>query len=164
MRFRIMSCALVLVCMIAVVALAGEKDAAVVTAGAAIGNSPMVSLDHVMKYPEKYLGKTVVVTGVAAEVCQKKGCWLRLTGEDAEKSIRMTFKDYGFFVPMDAGGMTIRAEGVFEVSTLDKEHAEHLGAEGAKVKLNADGTATELGFVANGVELRQPKKKKATTG
>ena len=113
-----------------------------------------------MKDPDKYVGKTVIITGVAAEVCQKKGCWMQVLPDGAENGIRMTFKDYGFFVPKDAAGMLIRAEGVFEIKVLSKDDADHLVGEGAKIKLNEDGTANEFGFVASGVELRAADEKK----
>ena len=35
------------------------------------------------------------------EVCQMKGCWMTL---ESDQKVRVTFKDYGFFVPKDAGG------------------------------------------------------------
>lgn len=137
--------------------MAGEK-AEVIKRGAALGKSPEVSLAKVLKEPVKYVGKTVIVTGVAAEICQKKGCWMQVAHKGTEPGVRMTFKDYGFFMPKDAAGMNVRAEGVFEMKVLDKEDAEHLVAEGAKIKLNEDGTANELAFVASGVELSGEKK------
>jgi hypothetical protein len=138
----------------------GRKDD-VVVCGAAIGAVPEVPLAHAIAYPGKYVGKTVIVTGLAEEVCQQKGCWMQVVPEAGQKGIRMTFKDYGFFVPKDAGGMTVRAEGTFVVSVLDKATADHLVAEGASLTLNPDGTADEIGFVANGVELRKTAEKKA---
>lgn len=154
----LLACALVLVI---VPAYAGEeksgKDEAV-TCGADIGESPEVSLAEVIKAPDEYLGKTVTVTGIAAEICQKKGCWMQVVPKDGEPGLRMTFKDYGFFVPMDGAGMLVRAEGVFEMKTLDKDHVDHLLAEGARIAVNEDGTADELGFVASGVVMSGEKK------
>ncbi|PWG74645.1 hypothetical protein DF186_16810, partial [Enterococcus hirae] len=66
-----MTIALIL-CLLAAAALAGTDDEAVITRGEAIGDAPMVSLEHGMKYPDKYVGKTVIVAGTAAEVCQQK--------------------------------------------------------------------------------------------
>ena len=69
--------------------------------------------------------------------------------------MRVTFKDYGFFVPTDSKGMQARAQGVTKVRTLSKEEADHLEGEGAKLNRNADGTANEVTFIASGVELRR---------
>ena len=70
--------------------------------------------------------------------------------------VRVTFKDYGFFIPLDSKGMKARAEGVTTIKTLSKKEADHLEGEGAKLNRNADGTANEVSFVASGVELRKP--------
>lgn len=126
--------------------------------GEALGESPALSLAEAMKSAEKFLGKSVVVEGVVDAVCQKKGCWMELIPQPGEASVRVTFKDYGFFVPMDCKGMLVRAEGVFEMKKLSKEDADHMVAEGASLERNEDGTANELAFVATGVELREAKK------
>jgi hypothetical protein len=41
------------------------------------------------------------------------------------------------------------------VNTLSKEDVEHLVGEGAQIDVNPDGTATEVSFVADGVELEK---------
>lgn len=74
--------------------------------------------------------------------------------EEDAPGARITFKDYGFFVPMDCAGATARVEGVLEVTTMSKEHVEHMEAEGATVdEKAADGSAREVRLVASGVEL-----------
>jgi hypothetical protein len=49
--------------------------------------------------------------------------------------------------------MKARAEGVTVIKELSKAEADHLESEGAKIARKADGTAIEVSFVANGVEL-----------
>ncbi len=51
------------------------------------------------------------ISGVLYEVCAEKGCWSKLQTEDG-RIVRITFKDYGFFLPTDAAGRQIVAEGV----------------------------------------------------
>ena len=46
------------------------------------------------------------VTGIVEDVCQAKGCWMKVTTENG-KSMRVTFKDYGFFVPKDITGKKV---------------------------------------------------------
>ena len=42
--------------------------------------------------------------------CEKKGCWMELAGaEGIGPGMRVTFKDYGFFVPKDSRGRWARA-------------------------------------------------------
>lgn len=131
---------------------AGEK----ITRGAALGKSSAkkVSLDKVMKDPQKYAGKTVAVEGVIVRSCKKEGCWMELAANEKAKPVRVTFGDHAFFIPLNAAGLSAKAEGVFEVKVLSKEKVDHMvNDDGAKIERNADGTANEVTFVATGVEL-----------
>ncbi len=70
------------------------------------------------------------VSGIVEDVCQAAGCWMKLTTENG-KTMRVTFKDYGFFVPKDIAGKKITMEGVArktETSVADLKHfAEDAG-------------------------------------
>ncbi len=148
MKKSIITCVLLLV---ATVAFASED---VVKRGAAISpDAKPVSLAKVLENPDAYTKDAVVVDGVIAASCTRKGCWMQLAPSEGGDSVRVTFKDYGFFIPLEAKGMKARAEGVTVVKTLTKADADHLEEEGAKLKRNEDGTATEISFIANGVEL-----------
>lgn len=127
----------------------------VITRGAALTkDAKSVSIATVLENPDAYTKDAVVVEGVIAANCTRKGCWMQLApAADAKESVRVTFKDYGFFIPLDAKGMKARAEGVAVVKTLSKAEADHLEEEGAKLTRKADGSALEVSFVANGVEL-----------
>ena len=113
-----------------------------------------VALSDVLARPEQYSQAPVVTEGIVEAVCQNKGCWMQLTSETGKAGMRVTFKDYGFFVPKDSKSMTARIEGVVKVKALSKEEADHLAEEGAKITRKEDGTAVETSFVASGVELR----------
>ena len=122
--------------------------------GAPLSNATPTPLATVLASPDKYQKDAVLVEGVIENVCEMKGCWMQIAPEAGKAGIRVTFRDYGFFVPTDSKGMKARAEGVVEVKTLTKAQADHLEHEdGAKLTRNADGTAREVAFVANGVEL-----------
>lgn len=126
--------------------------------GNKIGNkSAVVSLEDIIKNPEKYENKKIIIEGTVNNVCQKKGCWMEVLAEKDHPGVRVTFKDYGFFVPKDVAGYKVRAEGKIKLSTLSKETADHYEEEGAQVIRNEDGTAREIGFVAYGVELYKQK-------
>jgi hypothetical protein len=141
-----------------VLILAGAlEESEVIKRGAEIGDSPLVAVRDVLEDFERFSDETVVVEGEIGEVCRMKGCWMALVPDGAAARIRVTFKDYGFFVPRDATGCTARLEGTFERSVLSKDDADHLEGEGAKLERHPDGTATEISFVASGVELRRKK-------
>lgn len=144
--------ALVSLLLIAATAFAGE----VVKRGAPINaDAAVVPLAQVLEKPEAYTKDAVVTEGVIEAACTKMGCWMQVAPESGKAGMRVTFKDYGFFVPKDSKGMNARMEGTVTVKTLSKEEADHLAGEGAKLSRNEDGTAREVSFVANGVELHK---------
>jgi hypothetical protein len=147
--------ALVATLLLATLAFAGEK----ISRGAAIDkDAQAVPLTTVLASPAEYTKTPVVVEGVISNACERKGCWMQLKPVDGDQNVRVTFKDYAFFVPLDSKGMKARAEGVTTVKKLSKQEADHLEEEGAKLKRNEDGSAIEVSFVANGVELTPPGK------
>jgi hypothetical protein len=93
-------------------------------------------------------GKTLRVHGVVAEVCQAKGCWMNVG--DGRTTMRVEFKDYGFFVPSNAAGKKVQLEGVVVDRTLSDAEREHLQAEsesGAPIPQRLHV------FVASGVKI-----------
>ena len=144
----------ILLLMVALTAVASDdviRRGAPITEGAAA-----LAIDEVLKDPDAYAKDAVVVDGVIAQACTRKGCWMELVPAAGRPGMRVTFKNYAFFVPLDSKGMIARAEGVTKVKTLSKKEADHLAEEGAKLTRNPDGTAREVSFVADGVELRKP--------
>ena len=136
--------------LIAATAFAGD----VVKRGEAIpADATVTPLAQVLEKPESFAKTAVVTDGIVNAACSKMGCWMEIAPEAGKDGVRVTFKDYGFFVPKDSKGMKAKMAGVIEVKNLSKEEADHLEHEGAKIKRNEDGTARELSFVASGVEL-----------
>lgn len=113
------------------------------------------SIEKVLASPEKFAGKTVAVEGVIVRSCKKEGCWMEMAAKEGGKSVRVTFGDHAFFIPLNAAGMKVKAQGTFKTKTLSKEHVDHLiNDDGAKFdSRNPDGTVTEVSFDATGVEL-----------
>ncbi len=136
-------------------AAAGEWGTGVVHRGAAFTATTQTALKAVLAEPGKFAGQVVKTEGLVARACAKKGCWMELQLADGTEAsgMRVTFKDYGFFVPLDSAGAQAIIEGTVEIKTLSKEDAAHLESEGARVTRNDKGEAIELAFVASGVEL-----------
>lgn len=130
----------------------GEK----ITRGAAFtSGAKKATVAKALKNPAKYEGKTVALKGTIVRSCKMEGCWMELGDKKGGKSVRVTFGDHKFFIPLNAAGMDVKAQGVFKTKTLTKEHVDHLiNEDGAKFpNRNADGTVTEVSFDATGVEL-----------
>ncbi len=125
------------------------------------GKARKVSLAKILATPAKYSGQNVLVEGVMVRSCKREGCWMELAPAKEAKSILIKMKDHAFFIPLNSAsiGLKAKAEGVFTVKTLPKAEVEHLIEDGSKFdKRNADGSVTEVSFVASGVELRKATK------
>ena len=60
-------------------------------------------LDHLMTSTEKL--EDVQMTGYVKEVCQKEGCWLRLsTDKNGNDELFVKMKDHAFLLPKDIAG------------------------------------------------------------
>ncbi len=126
--------------------------------GEPIGKSPVVELHKLLAEPAAYEGKTIVTEGEVKAACSRKGCWMEMAAGD--KACRVTFKDYGFFVPKDAQGARARVEARVEVKKLPAKMVEHYKEEGASIATASDGSAQEIRLVASGVELKRPAAQK----
>ena len=96
------------------------------------------------------------IEGVIKEVCQVKGCWMSMEKGDGT-NMRVTFKDYGFFVPKDLSGKTVIIKGKASVSTTSVEELRHYAEDGgASAEEIAKITAPkrELAFEAEGVIVK----------
>jgi hypothetical protein len=135
---------------------AGES----ITRGDALASGvKKVKVENALASPDKYADKTVAVEGVIVRSCKKEGCWMEMADKVDGKSVRVTFGDHKFFIPLNAAGMKVKAQGTFKTKVLDKAHVDHLiNDDGAKFdKRNADGTVTEVSFDATGVVLTKAK-------
>jgi hypothetical protein len=123
--------------------------------GEKLSGAATTDLSKVLASPGDFEGKTVTVEAKIRKACEKKGCWMELAGTDKGPGVRVTFKDYGFFVPLDSAGSTAKVEGLVKVAELSDARAKHYEAEGASVPKGKDGKYREVQLVATGVELRR---------
>ncbi|MEQ9101878.1 MAG: DUF4920 domain-containing protein [Imperialibacter sp.] len=96
------------------------------------------------------------VRGTIVEVCQAKGCWMKLDLGNNE-TMRVTFKDYGFFVPKDAKGREVVIEGVALKSLTPVEELQHYAKDAGKTAEEIAAIiepVQELSFEAVGVLMR----------
>src|SRR5690606_38371331 len=62
------------------------------------------------------------------EVCKKKGCWMKLDlGNGLESYVN--FKDYGFFMPMNADGKEVIVNGKAFVKISTVNELQHLAKD-----------------------------------
>ena len=129
----------------------------VVLRGEKLPDGKALSVSELMAQSAALDGKPALVEGDVRRACSRKGCWMELAPRADAKGpgIRVTFKDYGFFVPTDSAGSKARVQGTVKVATLAPDLAAHYESEGATVPRGADGQPREVQLVATGVELHR---------
>ena len=111
------------------------------------------------KYKALKKGDTLVVqfqSNIKA-VCKKKGCWMKLelAGDD-DSFVR--FKDYGFFVPLNADNSQAIVNGKAFVDVVSVEELRHYAKDGGKSAAEiAKITKPEVtfAFTADGVYIKK---------
>lgn len=90
------------------------------------------------------------------EVCQSKGCWMKLELANGEKAM-VRFKDYGFFMPKDIAGKEVIVNGLAFVEEMSVEDQQHYAKDAGK----SDTEIAQItkpkktyGFEADGVLLK----------
>ncbi|MFN3801528.1 DUF4920 domain-containing protein [Belliella pelovolcani] len=97
------------------------------------------------------------VVGEIKEVCTKKGCWMTLDLPNGE-TMRVTFKDYGFFVPLNSQGYPVIIEGVATRSVTDVATLKHYAEDAGKSQEEIDAIIApkeEYAFEAVGVIIKE---------
>jgi hypothetical protein len=102
----------------------GEK----ITADQAITSDELYS-----KFKDLKEGDTIDVKFNAKinSVCQKKGCWMRLQLPDKNEAF-VKFKDYGFFMPLNAANSNVIVNGKAFVSIESVDDLKHYAKDAVK--------------------------------
>ena len=105
-----------------------QSDETSETFGAPMQELPsLVTLADVLNEPEKYTHTSFGLEATVAKVCQKKGCFL--IAKQGQESIRIAFKDYGFFVPTDIANRTVTLVGTLVQDEVTPKQAKHLSKD-----------------------------------
>ncbi|MEZ4856380.1 MAG: DUF4920 domain-containing protein [Gelidibacter sp.] len=109
-------------------------------------------------YKTMAVGDTInsKMTAKVIEVCQSKGCWMKLDLEDGNQ-VMVKFKDYGFFMPKDIAGKEVVVNGLAFVNEVPVDEQRHYAEDGgATAEEIAAITAPKktFSFEADGVLLK----------
>jgi hypothetical protein len=127
------------------------------TFGAGVANQA-TALDFPVVMGQLDSVETINVTmkGKVTNVCQKKGCWMKITDPSnvSTEEMFVQFEDYGFFMPKDLSGHTVIMEGKAYTDTTSVAELKHF-AEDAKKSEEEIAAITEPSvekkFMATGV-------------
>lgn len=125
-----------------------------ITADAARSTSEMSETYKSMSVGDTISAKMI---GKVDEVCQSKGCWMKIDLEDGHQ-IMVKFKDYGFFMPKDIAGKEVVINGKAYVNKVPVDELQHYAEDAGK---SAEEIAaitepeTTSSFEADGVLLKE---------
>ncbi len=140
--------------------VAKEKEVAYKVFGDSISADGAITQEAMFaKYKDLKEGDTVEVKFASKikEVCQKKGCWMQLELPDANSAF-VKFKDYGFFVPLNAANSEVIVNGKAFISVESVEELRHYAKDAGESQAAIDSIVnpeTTYSFMANGVLLKK---------
>jgi hypothetical protein len=120
--------------------------------GAPISAKNPLSLAAALKKLDAASSADVLIESKVDKVCVVKGCWMALT--NAENDVRVTFKDYGFFVPSSIIGKTVIVEGKLEKVVMSLEDTKHYVKDAGGDPSSVTQPRTEYRIVASGVAVK----------
>ncbi|MFQ3191808.1 MAG: hypothetical protein ACI936_002957 [Paraglaciecola sp.] len=104
------------------------QDAQSETFGVKLDRSlPKLTMASLVTNSSSFLAKPFQVEARIAKVCQKKGCFF--IAQQDQHILRVSFRDYGFFIPTDSSGKTVTLVGELVQKEISPEQAAHFKAD-----------------------------------
>ena len=105
-----------------------EQDAKSETFGITLDKSlPKLTMASLVNDAPLHIAKTFQVEARIAKVCQKKGCFF--IAQQEQHILRVSFRDYGFFIPTDSSGKTVTLAGELIQKEVSPKQAAHFKAD-----------------------------------
>ncbi len=111
------------------------------------------------KYETLQEGDTIEVKfrSEIKDVCQKKGCWMNMRLND-DKNAFVRFKDYGFFMPLNASGSEAIVNGKAFISVETIDELKHYAKDAGKSQAAIDSITEpkiSYSFLSDGVLIKE---------
>lgn len=94
-------------------------------------------VSEILSQPDKFAGKTVKVKGLVTDVCEERGCWIKIGGDQKGQEIMFKVEDGVIAFPVAAKGSEVVAEGTVSKRVLTVEQQKAMcdkEAQALKVK------------------------------
>ncbi len=122
-------------------------------------NNVISSQEMSKKYAQLAVSDTISskFSGTVTEVCQSKGCWMKVQLENGNETM-VRFKNYGFFMPKDIQGKEVIVKGsafVEEMSVADQQHYAKDAGKSENELRQIKTPKRSFGFTADGVLLKE---------
>jgi len=126
------------------------------TYGEAITLPTPLSIEHAIDNLDTLKNKAILIEGTVSKVCEAKGCWMVIKGTNS--SVRVTFNNYGFFVPKDIAEKSVQAQGILYEKVMNISEARHYAQDAGQSSAEIQSikqASKEYRFVATAVKVLQ---------
>ena len=89
---------------------------------------------EILKIPDEYLNKNVLVSGVIDDVCPMRGCWIQISDKNQTGTIRVKVIDGEIVFPLSAKNHDVTVQGSFVRLDLSEDQAINWKVHLAKEK------------------------------
>lgn len=103
-------------------------------------------ISTILDSPKKYVGKKVLVEGTILDVCEKRGCWMEISGDKKGQKIKIKVEDGVIVFPVSKKGHKALVEGEVEELVYTKEEL----IEAEKHKAEEQGTKFDPSTIKSG--------------
>lgn len=137
-----------------------KPEIAYATFGDSISADGALSKEEMLKkFGELKEGDTLEVAFESKinDVCQKKGCWMKLDLANNNEAF-VKFKDYAFFMPLNSKDEEVIVKGKAFVSVESVDELKHYAKDGGATQAAIDSIIqpkTTYSFVADGVLMKK---------
>ena len=114
--------------------LPSAASAAGTVYGGGVTVDKVTLISELLSKPDAYVGKTVKITGLVADVCTARGCWLEIAGDRPYELVRVKVEDGVIVFPASARGRQAAVQGIVEVLRMCPDEALRFRREEARNK------------------------------
>lgn len=118
--------------------------------GPGVTEGPVLTVAELFAKADEMNGKVVRVRGMVADVCAKRGCWIKVGEESDPRTVTFKVTDGVIVFPMSARGKGVVAEGTCEKRKLTLERTREMKAHEAEesgVKFDPATVTEPMDFV-----------------
>jgi hypothetical protein len=120
--------------------------------GAPVKTGQPIALEAAITQLSNATTADVLIEAKVETICVAKGCWLGLVSNTGD--VRVTFKDYAFFVPSSLIGKTVVVEGKLEKVTMTLDETKHYVKDAGGDPSTVTAPRVEYRIVASGVRVK----------
>jgi len=112
--------------------------------GDALTLKKQTKISDIIAKPDTYVGKLVQVRGTIVDVCEHRGCWIQISGDQRSQSILFKVEDGIISFPMEVKGKEVVAEGIVAKLPVKAEEEDSKDKDAApKVRINGLGAVAK---------------------